>query len=147
MGKARGKVGRPKKSSTPPWQREYRDKNPTVSMVTTPARKKALDIIRGDRSYGEAFEDFMTEKLKPTDELVKKIEEQEKRLKQDDVINQRLRDEVSRLYEELKKYKITYPCAICGKEIQIAVGDADYKDIRGFLRDEGWGHSDCLEED
>lgn len=146
----RGKRGRPRKPSTPPWQREYRAKNPTISMVGTPSRKRLLDTIRGERSYGEAFEDFMNSKLEPAEVLQKRLDETtkgaEKIIQAKNAVIQEKDKKIKELESELKNLTITYPCLHCGEEIIIYANSSMVEDIRAYLKRERWGHAECIEE-
>lgn len=146
----RGKRGRPRKPSTPPWQREYRAKNPTISMVGTPSRKRLLDTIRGGRSYGEAFEDFMNGKLEPGDVLQKRLDEATetaaKSIQLKNTIIQGKDKKIKELENELENRTITYPCHHCEEDIIIRADSPTIEDIRAYLKSKGWAHSECAEE-
>ena len=43
--------------------------------------------------------------------------------------------------EEL--YSVSYPCSVCGKAI-VVTSEAEKKAIRGYMREHGWGHADCI---
>ncbi len=47
-------------------------------------------------------------------------------------------------YEEAENlYKVTYPCRVCGKEI-VVTGDHVKRAIKTYMREHGWGHTNCL---
>jgi len=39
-------------------------------------------------------------------------------------------------------FRITYPCNVCGKTMIVA-GDVAKETIRGYIRDNYWGHTEC----
>jgi hypothetical protein len=41
-------------------------------------------------------------------------------------------------------YRITYPCKICRKPIEIHAKSKEVKTIREILYQEGWAHNNCL---
>lgn len=41
------------------------------------------------------------------------------------------------------EYKVTYPCSICGKSIEVTT-DEEKKAIATYMREHGWGHADCI---
>jgi len=41
------------------------------------------------------------------------------------------------------EYKVTYPCSICGKSIEVNT-DEEKKAIATYMREHGWGHADCI---
>ena len=45
--------------------------------------------------------------------------------------------------EAVELYMVTYPCSICGKEIEVTT-DEEKKAIRTYMREHGWGHADCI---
>jgi hypothetical protein len=47
-------------------------------------------------------------------------------------------------YELAKsEYKVTYPCSICGKLIEVTT-EREKKAIRGYMREHKWGHANCV---
>ena len=48
-------------------------------------------------------------------------------------------------YDEVEEeFKITYPCSVCGKQLVMRPGSGSHIAIKGYLREQGWGHSSCL---
>jgi hypothetical protein len=45
--------------------------------------------------------------------------------------------------EAVRRYRITYPCATCGKLIAVTIGSPDAKAAREALIEAGWSHADC----
>jgi len=41
------------------------------------------------------------------------------------------------------EYKVTYPCSICGESIEVTT-DEEKKAIAEYMREDGWGHADCI---
>ena len=50
-------------------------------------------------------------------------------------------DEGSRDAEGL--YKVTYPCKICGKTIEV-MRVKEKEAIKGYMLEHGWGHAECV---
>ncbi|MFG1449598.1 MAG: hypothetical protein AAE983_03025 [Thermoplasmataceae archaeon] len=46
--------------------------------------------------------------------------------------------------EAIEDYRITYPCSVCGKPIEMMPGDNDHKAMIGYMKEKGWAHSKCL---
>lgn len=141
----KGKRGRPRSQKTPERMRRYRTNNPTISMVGTPTRKKILDMVRGNRSYGKTFDDIMSGALKPAEEILKKLDEAAENSQAKDTIVQEKDEMIERLEYVLKNRTITYPCPYCGVEIIIFANDPKVEDIREHLKSEGWAHVECRE--
>ncbi len=47
--------------------------------------------------------------------------------------------------DAMKLYMVSYPCNICGKPIHITSAKAK-EAVRGFMIEQGWGHSECHEQ-
>ena len=141
----KGKRGRPRSQKTPERMRRYRTNNPTISMVGTPTRKKILDMVRGNRSYGKAFDDIMSGALKPAEEILKKLDEAAKDSQAKDKIIQEKDERIKGLLNELKNRTVTYPCPYCGEEIIIFADDSKVEGIREYLKNMGWAHVECIE--
>ena len=41
-------------------------------------------------------------------------------------------------------YRLTYPCAVCRKPIELKVGDSDAQRAIEVLVEDEWSHSDCV---
>ena len=48
-------------------------------------------------------------------------------------------------YGAEKKFKITYPCSVCGKTMAMYPGEEDHIAMKGYMIDNGWQHMDCME--
>ncbi len=47
-------------------------------------------------------------------------------------------------YDEAeRRFKITYPCARCGKSMEMHPGDEDHKEMMTYMKDHEWHHSKC----
>jgi len=47
-------------------------------------------------------------------------------------------------YEEAESlYKVTYPCKICRKTIEV-MSVKEKEAIKGYMLEHGWGHADCV---
>lgn len=47
-------------------------------------------------------------------------------------------------YEEAQKdYRITYPCSVCGKSTVKLLNRADYRAMKEYMKEHGWGHKIC----
>lgn len=127
--------------------RRYRLKNPTVSAVLTATLKEMLNHVRGERSYGQAVQDIITGALKPADIYAKRLEDANKTIQAKDKIIQEKNGKIKELGTEIENYKITFPCNVCGDELEITADDKDLlDDVREYLRENGWGHVECLKK-
>jgi len=43
------------------------------------------------------------------------------------------------------KYAVPYNCSVCGKVIKIRTKD-EKKAVAQYMKDNGWGHTECLKE-
>jgi hypothetical protein len=43
-------------------------------------------------------------------------------------------------------FRLTYPCYVCGKPIEIRAGEEDASRAVGLLSEDRWGHEDCIDE-
>lgn len=133
-----------KKRKYPEAIRRYRLKNPTVSAVLTVRRKEMLKSIKGSRSYGQTIEDLITDKLKPAEEYAKRLDETKKTIQIKDKIILGKNEKIKELESKINYYKVTFPCNVCGGELEIVADDKDLlDDVREYLRGKGWGHAQC----
>jgi hypothetical protein len=44
-----------------------------------------------------------------------------------------------------ESYQIKYPCSKCGSDLILRPGNKDTESAIGFLKSQGWGHSQCIE--
>lgn len=47
--------------------------------------------------------------------------------------------------EVLNDYRITYPCSVCGKPIELKPGSDSHGAMVSYMKENGWGHSKCLQ--
>ncbi len=105
----------------------YREKNPMISIRLTKSLREALDLARGEESYAKFVGDLLRKEVKDLHVFV-------------------LKNSYNRGYADAKKkYKITYPCASCGKPITMFPGDEDHEFVKKQLKEEGWSHGSCVE--
>ena len=45
--------------------------------------------------------------------------------------------------EAIEDYKITYPCSVCGKPIEMMPGDNGHKAMISYMKEHGWHHGNC----
>ena len=45
--------------------------------------------------------------------------------------------------EAKSQYRISFPCSVCGQEIEITNEDTK-QEVRGYMVEHKWGHSSCL---
>lgn len=45
--------------------------------------------------------------------------------------------------DALKDYRISYPCSVCGKPIEMRSGDDDHKALIDYMKENGWRHAGC----
>ena len=45
--------------------------------------------------------------------------------------------------EAIDDYRITYPCSVCGKPIEMKTGDNDHKAMTEYMKEHGWHHGNC----
>lgn len=127
--------------------RRYRLKNPTVSAVLTATLKEMLNHVRGERSYSKAVQDIITGALKPAEVYAKRLEDANKTIQAKDKIIQEKNGKIKELGIEIENYKITFPCNVCGGELEITADDKDLlDDVREYLRENSWGHVECLKK-
>lgn len=130
-------MGRKKNPNTPKWKREYNARNPPITMTGTPERKRLLDTIRGPRSYGLAFEEFINGKLDPAIEMQKKLDAANAMISAKDYC-------IYTLENAIKLYKISFPCEACQKSKILTANDPILEDIEKMLKkDYWWIHSEC----
>lgn len=43
-----------------------------------------------------------------------------------------------------EEFEITYPCSVCGKPMNMEPGDKDHIAMRGYMKEHGWGHGNCV---
>lgn len=132
------------KRKYPPAVQRYRLKHPTISVVLTDSLKLQLDATKGDRKYSQVIKDIITGAFKPAEECAKRLEEAKQTI---DTENKKL-SEAAVLIRQLGKCRITFPCAVCGGEIELRADYDDWiADIRAYLKNKGWRHAECHERE
>ena len=43
-----------------------------------------------------------------------------------------------------EEFEITYPCNVCGKQMNMKPGGKDHMAMIGYMKEHGWGHGDCV---
>jgi len=150
MGK---KGGRPKNPKTPPWKRAHQERNPTISMASTSARRQVLDQIRSARnmSIGQIFDEFMSGKLDAGVEMLRQIDGLKATIKtkndlidvQDNTINRTRRD-ITDIQTRSKQFLVGFPCEVCGNDILLRADSQLLKEIEDFIKENwDWKHDKC----
>jgi len=117
------KKGMSNKKKSPSRER-YEKENPTVSgrMPREKRDKFYANLEKSGRSVSDALNslaDDLELKVRPIDEAMKAS------------------------YEEAKNlYMVTFPCAVCGKQIPITSRKAKDAVMR-YMVEHGWGHAEC----
>ena len=122
-----------KQRSTPPSRKKYEEANPVVSFRVSKKDYARFEVIRQKLglSHGDVYKNGLgvnEVKIRSEEEIREEAYEQG-------------RIEGFEIAESI--YKVTYPCSVCGKETEVE-SDAEKKAIRGYMREHGWGHIDCL---
>lgn len=93
----------------------------------------------------------MNSKLEPAEVLLKRLDEATEKAAKDFqrkiAIIQAKDEKIKELESDLENYTITYPCTHCGEESIIYANSSMVEDIRAYLKIEGWGHAECIEEE
>ena len=42
-----------------------------------------------------------------------------------------------------EEFEITYPCSVCGKQMNMKPGGKDHMAMIGYMKEHGWHHGDC----
>jgi len=123
----------------------------------TKKRKKTPSRIRYEQKR-PTFSFRTYEELKARIQEVKKVEGisniniveagvglfEVKNRKEKEVRDQAYDEGYEKGYEEAEsRYKVTYPCEICGKMI-VVMSTKQKEAIRRYMLKYGWGHADCV---
>ena len=113
-----------KKKTKPPSREKYEKNHPTVSArMPVEIRDKLRLVLRKlDMSLTETLTALANEqefKLKPLDEARK-----------------------TGYQEARSRYLVTFPCAVCGKTIEI-LNPETKKAVATYMAGHGWGHAEC----
>ena len=85
------------------------------------------------------------EHLSNTDILMLALDPIEIKLRAEEEVRQSAYDEgwEKGISEAVELYMVIYPCSVCRKGIEVTT-DEEKKAIRTYMREHGWGHSDCI---
>lgn len=62
-------------------------------------------------------------------------------------LRQRYQEGYQKGYQEAKnRYLVTHYCSICGGKMEVEHDNAK-KAIRAYMKEHGWGHTDCIDRD
>ncbi len=110
------------KRKIPPSKIRYDKENPIISIRLSKSLKEALDDVREDKSYAMFIKELLQK------EIDLKVHASGYRKGFD---------------EAIKRFRISYPCCVCEKEIHLLPDEADTKAAIELL--EGtWGHDECI---
>ena len=123
-----------KQRRNPPSRRKYEENNPVVSFRVPKKDYDRFLVVRED--LGMSHGDVYRAGLSVTEVNIRDEEE----------IKQQAYEEGQVCGYELAEsvYKITYPCSICGKPIEVTTEEEE-KAIRRFMIENRWHHGDCSE--
>ena len=116
------------KRTYPPAVTRYRQSHPTIGCVLTTELKQILDKWRGNLSYGAFIKKLLTETASAYDEGYSSGHEKG-------------------LKEGKEKYRIWFYCSICGEPMTIFPNEDCHKEVIQYLKDRGWAHSECVEDE
>ena len=125
------KAGAKKKRKSPS-REKYEKENPVVSFRVPEKDYARFEVIRQKLglSHGGVYRNglgVIEVKIRSEEEIREEAYEQGK-------------IEGFEIAESI--YKVTYLCSVCGKEIEVET-DVAKKAIRRYMREHGWGHTDC----
>lgn len=112
----------------------YEQAHPTVSCRVPGEVYEKLDLVK--KSEGKSFADILKIGLGIIETKVR--EEGEIRKKA-------YTEGYRKGYSDAEcKYKITYPCSVCGETIELSSREAKQA-ASGYMQEHGWGHRVCHE--
>ncbi len=123
-------MARTSKRKVPPSRIKYENNHPTVSCRVS---KEIYDRLTESKKVdGKSFADILKIGLGI-------VEKQDKKLGE-------ARDKAYKKgYAEAEnRYKVTYPCATCGKDMEVTSWKEKLA-IKQFMKEKGWSHTKCLE--
>ena len=116
--------GRPKKRHKPPSRIKYEQTHPVIGIRVDGVLYERLKELRGKSNM--SFASLVKQAL--------------------GVLEPSVGEAYERGYAEAEgKYSITYPCSICGEDIVITRDSKSYEAMRRYMKEHGWGHSECQE--
>lgn len=117
--------GRPKKGHKPPSRIKYEQSHPVIGIRVDSVLYDRLKELK--RKSNMSFASLVKQAL--------------------DALESSVGEAYQRGYAEAEeKYGVTYPCSICGEEIVITRGSKSYEPMRRYMKEHGWGHSECHED-
>ena len=120
------------KKKVPPAVIRYRKSHPVIGFVLTAELKTLLDERRGNLSYGKFVKKLLAENLDP----YKKGYELGRK------------EGYNAGFEDGKlNYEICFNCSVCGEPITIEPNDDAYKRVIVLMKEEGWGHVECIDRE
>lgn len=126
-------MARTKAKGIPPSRKKYEEDNPVVSCRVPKELYNRLRVIK--KAEGKS----MTNILKAGLGLFEVKIRAEKEVRQEAYAEGQLTG-----YELAEsEYKVTYPCSICGKSIEVTT-EGEKKAIRGYMVEHRWGHAACI---
>ena len=128
-------MARTKAKGIPPSRKRYEEDNPVVSCRVPKELYNRLRAIK--KAEGKSMADVLKAGLGLFEVKVRAEKE----------VRQEAYDEGHINGYELaeSEYKVTYPCSICGKSIEVTT-EEEKKAIRGYMAEYGWGHADCINQ-
>jgi len=112
--------------SKPPSRLRYEKSHPVLSIrVNQEVRKHIKDH---QRKTGKSVADILKEAIRIQDESYELA---------------RLEGHEEGFNEAKSQYRISFPCGVCGQEIEITNEDTKQA-VRGYMVGQRWGHSSCL---
>lgn len=112
----------------PPSYYRYQREHPTVTVRLTKDLKEMLDKVKGNMSYADIVRKILRNDFK---EIYEKAYEE---------------GYVEGYNDAFKDYAIWYYCVVCGKPIYVRPNSSSHKAIIEYMREHGWGHSECHEK-
>jgi len=122
-----------KKKRKTPSRIKYERDHPTVSLRVTKELKDRLQAVK------EAEGSSITDVLKVGAGLL-----EVKGRKETEVRAQAYDEGYDEGYRDAEGlYKVTYPCKICRKTIEV-MRVKEKEDIKRYMREHGWAHAECI---
>jgi hypothetical protein len=126
-------VSRKKETKKAPSRVRYESSHPTISCRVS---RELYDRLTDIRVEGISFTEILKTGLGILEPKIQKVTEAR-------------RDSYQGGYQEgykqaEQRYKVIYPCCICGQGIEIA-SDKEKRCAAQYMQEHDWGHTDCLE--
>lgn len=122
-----------KKKRKTPSRIKYERDHPTVSLRVTKELKDRLQAVK--EAEGSSITDVLKVGVSLSEVKVRKEKE---------VRAQAYDEGYAEGYRDAEGlYKVTYPCKICGKTIEV-MNVKEKEAIKGYMRQRGWAHAACI---